>query len=407
MTKLNEKTLPNKQNNFLLQGLKNLRLSLNSFSMEQFVVTSLEMLMMLERDEYLQNLKENNFKDKGNGTYPRSFKSLSQNSIIINIPRTRYTDFKPLAIEFLKYNQEQINDLVLTLYTKGLTTRDVSDVLKNFFGEHMSYSQVSNLAEKFNELRIAWEKSSLESYYKVIFADAIYVTVRRGNSYSKEPVHIMCGIREDNKRELLHLSVNPTESSSSWGNNIKEMKNRGVKKVDLFIADGLPFLEDEIHKHYPSSLFQKCVVHKIRNILQQTRPRDKAEISEDIKDVFDNFDEKSTIEEAKKKLVNFIKKWKNSYPKITKSLEYDSSAIEYYFTYIKFPCKIRRMIYTSNSIESLNKKIRKATKNKQSFEKVDRLLDYIFIIIKEFETKNWMVFPLSSFNCWTQKTQPV
>ena len=148
--------LENKQNHILLQGLKNLRLSLSSFSLEQFVVTSLEMLMYLERDEYLQNLKESGFRDKGNGAYPRSFKSLSQNSIIINIPRTRYTDFKPFVLEFLKYNQEQINDLVLTLYRKGLTTRDVSDILKNFFGEEISYAQVSNLAERFNELSLSF-----------------------------------------------------------------------------------------------------------------------------------------------------------------------------------------------------------------------------------------------------------
>jgi len=137
----------NKVNNFLLTGLKTLRHGLTSLSLEQFVVNTLEILMHLERDEYLQNLKDNNFKDKGNGSYPRSFKSLSQNALVINIPRTRYTVFKPFVIEFLKYSQEQVNELVLKLYTKGLTTRDVSDILSNFFGEEMSYSQVSNLAE--------------------------------------------------------------------------------------------------------------------------------------------------------------------------------------------------------------------------------------------------------------------
>lgn len=395
----------NKQNNILLHGLKNLRLSLSSFSLEQFVVTSLEMLMYLERDEYLQNLKDTGFKDKGNGTYPRSFKSLSQNSIIINIPRTRYTDFKPFVIEFLKYNQEQINDLVLTLYRKGLTTRDVSDILQNFFGEEISYSQVSNLAERFNELRMAWEQSPLESSYKVVYADALYITVKRNNSYAKEPVHVMYGIREDNKRELLSLSVNPTESASSWSEAISALKARGVDQVDLFIADGLPLLEEEIHKHLPGSEFQKCVVHKMRNVLNRTRPKHKSEVSEDLKHVFDNFDKDSTIDNAKEKLDNFIQKWKNTYPEFAKSFANDR--IEYYFTYIKFPYHLRRMIYTTNGIESLNKKIRKATKNKQSFEKVDRLLDYLFVIIKDFEIENWMKYPISQFSSWTQNTQPI
>jgi len=391
-----------KANNMLLLGLKNLRQSLSEFSMEQFVVNSLEMLMHLERDEYLQKLKENGFRDKGNGTYPRSFKSLSQNSLIINIPRTRNADFKPFVLEFLKYNQEQVNDLVLTLYRKGLTTRDVSDLLKNFFGEEISYSQVSNLAEKFNDLRIAWENSPLEPYYKVIYCDAIYITVRREKSHAKEPTHIIYGVREDNKRELLSLTINPTESASSWSEAILELKKRGVNKVDLIVADALQDLENEVHKHFPGTEFQKCVVHKMRNILNKARPKDKETIAEDLKHVFNNFESDSSLLKAQIKLEEFIERWKDSYPAIANSLRGDT--IEYYFTYIKFPCHLRRMLYTSNGIESLNKKIRKATKNKQSFEKPERLLDFLFVIIKDFECENWMKYPVSTFSNWTHKT---
>lgn len=394
-----------KQNNILLQGLKNLRISLNGISVDQFVISTLEMLMLLERDEHLSALKKNGSRDKGNGSYCRSFKSLSRNSMMINIPRTRYTEFKPYVLEFLKYNQEQINDLVLKLYSKGLTTRDVSDILQNFFGEEISYAQVSNLAERFNELRMAWENSKLESYYKVIYGDALYITVKRDNSYAKEAVHILYGVREDNKRELLDLSVNPTESSNSWSERLTQLKERGVMNVDLFVADGLPFLEDEIHKHFPGSDFQKCVVHKMRNILNKTRTKHKAEIANDLKHVFDNFDKDSTIKKAQNKLEDFINKWHKSYPSIAKSFATDTT--EYYFTYIKFPCTLRRMIYTTNAIESLNKKIRKATKNKQSFEKTERLLDYLFIIIKEFEIESWMKFPVSAFSNWTHKTRSV
>lgn len=396
-------TTEQKHNNNLLLGLKNLRLSLSDLSLEKFVISTLEMLMYLERDEYLQNLKESGFQDKGNGTYPRSFKSLSQNSLIISIPRTRYTDFKPFVLEFLKYNQEQINDLVLTLYRKGLTTRDVSDIMKEFFGEDVSFSQVSNLAERFNELRLAWEESMLEPYYKLVYADAIYITVKRGNSYSKEPVHVLYGVRGDNKRELLDLSVNPTESASSWACVFEKLKNRGVKEIDLFIADGLQFLEDEVHKYFPQCKFQKCVVHKMRNILNKVRPKEKTAVAADLRHVFDNFDKDSTKKEANEKLHNFIEKWKDSYPEIARS--FNNETTEYYFTYIDFPCNLRRMLYTTNAIESLNKKIRKATKNKQSFEKPERLLDFLFVIIKDFEVENWMKYPVSAFSSWTQNTQ--
>jgi len=393
----------NKVNTFLLTGLKNLRAGLSDCSIDKFVINTLEILMLVERDEYLQNLKDNNFKDKGNGSYPRSFKSLSQNSLFINIPRTRYTDFKPFVLEFLKYSQEQINELVLKLYTKGLTTRDVSEVLANFFGEDISYAQVSNLAERFNELRLAWQNAPLASYYKVIYCDAMYVTVKRGNSYAKEPVHIIFGVREDNKRELLDLAINPTESASSWGTSLARLKQRGVEKIDLMVADGLNGLEGEVHKVFPGTLFQKCVVHKMRNILNKVRPKDKQAVSEELKVVFDNFDKDSTLEVAQEKLQKFMSRWSSMYPEIARSLEEDTT--EYYFTYINFPASIRRMIYTTNCIEGLNKKLRKATKNKQSFEKPERLLDYLFVIIKEFETQNWMKYPVSQFGEWTTQTQ--
>ena len=377
-----------------------MRQALTSLSLEQFVINTFELLMMLERDEYLQNLKLNNSYDKANGSYLRSFKSLSQNALLIHIPRTRYTDFKPFVVEFLKYSQEQINELVLTFYTKGLTTRDVSDVLKNFFGESVSYSKVSNLAERFHEIRLAWQNAPLEPSYKVIYCDAMYVTVKRGDSYAKEPVHIIYGVRQDNKRELLDLSINPTESSTSWAGSIAKLKQRGIERVDLIVAVGIKELEGEIHQAFPGAKFQKCVVHKMRSILNKVRPKDKQEVAQDLKHVFDNFDKDSNLEQANKKLEAFVAYWGRLYPEIKHSLINDTT--EYYFSYINFPTTVRRMIYSTNAIESLNKKLGKATKNKQSFDKPDRLLDYLFMIIKEFEAENWMKYPVYRFNDWTQ-----
>ena len=397
-------TSENKLNKVLIAGLKNLRQALDNFSLEQFVLNTLSSLMHLEREEHLAELKKNGCRDKGNGHYERSIKSLSRNSLRIRIPRTRYTDFKPFVLEILKQNQEQINTLVLKLYSFGVTTRDISKILKDFFGENISYAQVSNLAEQFNEIRKAWEKSKLETSYKVIFCDAMYISVRRGSSYSKEAVHIAYGVRQDNKRELVHLSVNPTESSTSWGVCLENIKQRGVQNVGLIVADGLKGLEGEVHKHFSGTPFQKCVVHKIRGILNKIRPKDKKEVSSDLKGLFMHFHHDSHIKDVKHNLDHFLSKWKKVYPGITRSLKNDT--MEYYFTYLKFPHEIRKMIYTTNSIESLNKCIRKATRNKQSFEKSERLLDYLFIVIKDFEAENWMQYPVTSFGTWTQKTHP-
>ena len=163
---------------------------------DRFVINTLEILMLIERDQYLSNLKslrkkDNNVKyDKANGAYKRSFKSLSENNLTINIPRSRSGEFRPLVIEILKQNQEQINDLTLTLYQKGLSTRDISDILKKMFSENISHSTISNLAQKFHDIRLSWENSKLDKSYKVIYMDALYQTLRREDSYSKEAVHI-------------------------------------------------------------------------------------------------------------------------------------------------------------------------------------------------------------------------
>ena len=261
---------------------------------------------------------------------------------------------------------------------------------------------MSNLAERFHEIRKAWGKTPLESYYKVAYCDAIYITVRQADSYAKEAVHIIYGVRQDDKRELLTLSVNPTESLESWSKALESLKDRGVETIDLIVGDGLKGLENEVHKHFFGILL-KCVVHKIRSIMYKIRPKDKAYVTADLREVFNHFDDNTSLEEGIAKLKKFVNQWKETYPFIKTC--FSEETLEYYFSYLKFFPQFRRMIYTTNSIENLNKKIRKATKNKQSFEKPDRLLDYIFVVIKDFEANNWMQYPVSSFAGWTQKTR--
>lgn len=381
-----------KYNKFLEKSLANLRISMSDWSLDNFVAMTIEALMDVERSEYLALA---NGSDKGNGYYSRALKSLTKNCLAINIPRTRSGDFSPNALELIKIGQEQINDLCLSLYRKGMTSRDISDLINELFGDSVSATKISNLAKSFNAFRTAWQTSKLEKHYKVIFCDCIFITVRRDDSYSNEPVYIAYGVREDNLRELVTLSINPTESAGNWGELLEEIKSRGVEKVDLFVADGITGLEDEVHNIFPESKFQKCVVHKMRNILNKTRPKDKSEMAEDLKNIFNNFSENDTVEKAKEKVEIFIDKWKTKYPKIDRFFK--EGNIEYYFTYIKYHPTVRRLIYTTNSIENLNRIIRKSTKNKLSFESPDNLLDYIFMIIKDFEERTFMKYPVTNF----------
>ncbi len=360
--------------------------------MEEFIVSTIESLMNVERSEYLAQAKGD---DKGNGFYLRTFKTFSRNCLRINVPRTRSGILSLDTLELVKLGQEQMNELCLSLYKKGMTSRDISDLIETMFGDSVSATKITNLAKTFNKFRVAWENSKLDSHYKVMFCDCLFITVRRDNSYSREAVYVAYGVKNDNTRELLALSINPTESACAWGEIFDELKNRGVKNIDLIVADGLNSLENEVHRVFPATRFQKCAVHKMRNILNKTRPKDKAEMAQDLKEMFDNFSEKDTTENALKKVEIFIKKWKTKYPKIDRFFK--EGKIEYYFTYIEFHPNVRRMIYTTNSIENLNRIIRKATKNKLSFEKPEYLLDYVFMIIKEFEEKNFQKYPISNY----------
>jgi transposase-like protein len=388
----------------LFAGMKNLLHSQDIFSMDQFAVKILEILMLLEREDYLKSVNSS-VGDKGNGSYERSFKAINKNSLLINIPRTRSGQFKPLTMELLNKQQAQVNELALLLYRKGLSSRDVSEIMKDFFGEQMSYETVNNLSESFSGIRKQWEARQLDAYYKVIFCDALYVNLKRNNSYSKEAVHVIYGVKDDNTRELLLLEVNPTESHAIWGDYFTKLKERGVNEVDLIVADGLAGLSDTARKHFVGCDFQRCVVHKQRNILNKIRPKDKEEVASDIKSVFNNFESSASMIKAEKKLQDFCDKWHDAYPNIARSLQ--GEEVKDYFTYINYPTEVRRMIYTTNSIENLNRQIRRVTKTKVTFDKAENLLDITFMVIKDFEANNWQKFSVHAFNNWPKKTQPI
>ena len=194
-----KKSVREKQVEKMIFGsLTNLFENQELLNFDQFAVTTLEGLMLLEREEYLKAHTEK--KDIGNGCYPRSFKSLSTSSLQIQIPRTRSGDFKPLLLNLISQGQSQLNELALLLYRKGLSSRDVSSIMSDYFGESMSHDVVNNLADSFHEIRTNWEQRPLDAYYKAVYCDALYVSLKRGDNYSKEAVYVMYGVKDDNTR---------------------------------------------------------------------------------------------------------------------------------------------------------------------------------------------------------------
>ena len=369
----------------------------DQLSFDQFALATLEGLMLMEREEYLKSKQGQH--DSGNGTYLRNFSSLRTNALQIAIPRTRCGKFKPLLLELIHTQKEQLNQLALLLYRKGLSSRDVSEVMEAYFGHSISRETVNNLAESFHSLRKQWQATPLDAYYKVIYCDALFTSLKRGTSYSQEALHIIYGVKEDNTREILLLAVNPTESSAVWEEYLQTLKHRGVDQVDLIVADGLPGFSQVTRKHFPDSDIQRCVVHLQRSILRKVRPKDKESFSRAIKEAFNNFDKNSSQELAREKLGLLASKWEESYGRLVNQLT-DEEFIRDYLTYICYPVEVRRQIYTTNSLENLNRQIRRVTKSKVSFDKVENLLDLVYMIIKDFEASNWQKYPVNTFQYW-------
>ncbi len=385
-------------------GLTNLYRSQNELSFDEFAVVTLEGLMLLEREEYLKGAAGKG--DAGNGAYLRNFKSLRTNSLQISIPRSRRGQFKPMLLDFINMQKDQVNELSLLLYRKGLSSRDVSDVMGEFFGESISRETINNLAESFHEIRRAWETRKLDAYYKVIFCDALYTSLKRGNSYSQEAVYVIYGVKEDNTRELLLLEVNPTEGSTVWGEYLKKLRDRGVEQIDLIVADGLPGFAEVARRYYVDADIQRCVVHLQRHMLNKVRPRDKEAFAYDLKAAFNHFEKESTKEEALERLKELVQRWRSHYGAMLDKLIEEEYILDY-LSYIDYPVEVRRMIYTTNSLENVNRQIRKVTKTKVTFDKESNLLDLVFMVIKDFEANNWQKYPVTAYQFWPKNTQPL
>ena len=243
-----------------------------------------------------------------------------------------------------------------------------------------------------------------DAYYKVIYCDALFTSLKRGSSYSQEALPIIYGVKEDNTREVLLLEVNPTESSSVWEEYLESLKHRGVEQVDLIVADGLPGFSQVTRKHFPGTDIQRCVVHLQRGLLSKVRPKDKAAFSGAIKEAFNNFDKSSSQELAREKLQEVARKWEGSYGSVVKKLT-DEEFIHDYLTYLCYPVEVRGQLYTPHSLENLTRPIRGVTKSKVSFAKSENLLDLVYMVVKDFESNNWQKYAVNNFQYWPRNTQ--
>jgi len=316
---------------------------------------AMESIMKQERGLY----REQNPEDYSNGFRHRQ--TYGQGKILeLRVPRTRSGAFYPLLLAVLRNQEREAQQIASSLYTAGLTCEQVGDLFGQIYGKNYSSSQVSRLFDGAKQEVEEWLSRPLHSYYPIIYIDAAFIPTRRVDAVSKEAFFTILGVKPDRTREVLGVFNNPTEGSGFWNEIFKNLKSRGLKRVDLFVSDGLTGIEDVICQHFTDAEIQLCAIHLIRESLRLAKPCHKAEMSENLREVFQTENQNDCRSEGVKRWKSFCNKWKKYYSTFSKKA--DNPRYELYFTYLEYHWSIRSMIYSTNWIERLNRDYKRTTK---------------------------------------------
>jgi transposase-like protein len=341
---------------------------------------SIEALMRAERS--IHNSQKG---DVSNGyRFRRLFGAGKQ--LELSVPRSRHHQFYPVLLAVLKDQEQELRNVAFKLYGNGLTTEQVGEVFEEIYGKHYSTSQISQLFDTARKEVKQWLQRGLEPYYPLVYIDATYISTRRSESVSKEAYFTILGVRADRTREVLAVINFPTESATAWQQVFKDLKTRGVKQIDWVISDALTGIETAIAGAFKSA-HQLCVVHLKRKILSLIKPKDKQEISEELKEVFATDNKEDSIKQGWQRWTTFIERHKKKYPALAKMLK---DRYRLYFTYLQYDYRIRSMIYTTNWIERLNRDYKRTTRMRGALpnpEATILLLGYVAMTRKAYLRK--------------------
>lgn len=347
-------------------------------------------LMLSERKTFLsEDATQGN---KGNG-YRSATKSGIGSKLELQIPRDRMGVFKPVILGLLNEQEEQVKDLCFELYGKGLTTRQIEDVIAKIYGSNYSKSSISRITTDFSSLVSSWLNRKLDHYYPVIYIDAIHIKVRR-ETVATEAFYVLLGLKEDYTREVLGIINIPQESASGWQEVLEKIRSRGVEQVGLFVFDDLTGLDTVIGKVFASSMQQKCVIHFQRNLSKHIRKANRATFCQEIKEVFNPDDPSYNTSQAVTQLKETLIKWSKTYPKLKTTINRDD--LETIFTYLNFDYRIRRMIYTTNWIERLNKSFRRTLKMRNALPNPQAAITLMGYVAIEMEEGTYS-YPITNF----------
>ena len=323
-------------------------------------------------------------KDTDNSRNGHSGKTLrtSFGEVDISVPRDRKGEFEP---QVLKKNQtsisQDIEEKILSMYAKGMTTGDIEAHIRDIYGVEVSDTTVSRITDRILPIAKEWQQRPLEAVYAVVFLDAIHYHVRSEGQIVKKAVYIAIGIDLDGKKDVLGMWVGENESAKFWATVLNGLKNRGVEDIFIACTDNLTGFSAAIEAVFPKTEIQNCIVHQLRNSSKYVSYKDLKALMADLKAVYAAVDEPSALTA----LDTFSERWDQKYPKISQSWRENWANLS---TYFKYPQEVRRLIYTTNTIEGFNRQLRKVTKSKSVFPTDDSLLKMLYLAMVNI-TKKW------------------
>lgn len=345
---------------------------------------TLQGMLEAEMDEKLGYSKydyRNKETDDSRNGYSKKTVTSSLGEIDLDIPRDRKGEFEPQAVKKNQTDISNIEDQVLSMYAKGMTTRDISEHLSSVYGVDASAEMISHMTDRILPIAKEWQNRPLERKYAIVFMDAVHFHVRQDNQIVKKAVYVAIGTRLNGQREVLGMWIGGNESAKYWLGVLNEIKNRGVEDIMIVSVDGLTGFGDAIGAVYPKAEIQRCIVHQIRYSTKFISYKDIKPFMKELKEVY----QAPTEEAALEALDSLEGNWGKKYPTSIASWRNNWAQLS---TYFKYPAEIRRLIYTTNSIENFNRQLRKVTKNRTIFPTDDALFKLLYLAMMDI-TKKW------------------
>lgn len=310
---------------------------------------------------------------------PKEIKT-KNGKFIVQTPRDRNATFTPIIIPKNQTMLDSFEDIAISLYAKGMSLRDMEKIFNDVYKFKIDKTQLSYLISKVNNEITKWQNRALKKIYAFMYIDCLYVPIKKELTSEKDAVYVMIGIDLTGHKEVIGIWIgNGAESTSKWTGILEEIKIRGIEDILFISIDGLSGLEEAINKQFPQTIVQRCIVHLTRNLYDICNKKNAKEVIKDYKTIYKS----SNLEEAQLNYDNFMNKY-SSKESITKKV---SDNIEYIYQIMEYPQEIRKLMYTTNAVESVNSAIRKVTRGKGAFPSKESVLKIVYLRIKELQDK--------------------